>query len=125
MSRPPKASLENRWLCASTNPCTSPWELVPLKGSPVTLIWESGAGRAVGVHQSVPAAELGPGPSISASTASSRGRTARGRGGAPTHSPGGAGGGGGGAGGGPPRPGRGGKAGSVITHVLAQGLSWH
>jgi hypothetical protein len=78
MSRPPKASLAMMWLCASTNPRTSPWALVPLKGSPVTPIWESGAGRATGFHQSVPAAELGVGPSVTAITSRSNDRTVTG-----------------------------------------------
>ncbi|CAM5268774.1 hypothetical protein SGRIM128S_01014 [Streptomyces griseomycini] len=76
MSRPPKASLDMTWLCASTNPRTSPSASVPLNGSPVTPIRESGAGRAAGSHQSPSAAELGVGPKAAASTRRSSDTTA-------------------------------------------------
>ncbi|CAM5556288.1 hypothetical protein SHIRM173S_06679 [Streptomyces hirsutus] len=61
-----------RWLCASTKPRTSPRASVPVKGSPVTPMPESGAGRAVGSHQSPSAAELGVGPRDMASRSRSR-----------------------------------------------------
>ncbi|CAM5263471.1 hypothetical protein SGLAM104S_01209 [Streptomyces glaucescens] len=58
MRRPPKASLENRWLWASTNPRTCPRASAPVKGAPVTLICESGAGARPG-STSRPAASWG------------------------------------------------------------------
>lgn len=69
--RPPKPSLDMMWSWASTKPRTRPWASVPLKGSPVTPICASGAGRADGSHQFDCAAELGTGPSTRASTANS------------------------------------------------------